>query len=79
MVSFGPVCARLPVLAAVGVLLDLFGTALLPLGRVRAVVVRVLSAGLPVLADEPASAFSLGLEDYTMHVLVVGFVAGVCH
>jgi hypothetical protein len=75
MVSFGPVCTQLLVLVIVGILLGLFGTMLRPLGRVHVVVVRVLYVELPVLADEPMSAFSLGLEDWVVLVLIVGFVA----
>jgi hypothetical protein len=73
MVSFGLVYARILLLFFVGILLSLFGTTLLPLGRVHVVVVRVLSIGIPVLIDDPASAFYLGLEDCFVHFLVFFF------
>jgi hypothetical protein len=48
VVFFHVICGRLPVLTVVGVLLGIFRTTLLLLGRVRAMVVLVLSVGLHV-------------------------------
>jgi hypothetical protein len=39
----------------------------------------VLSVGLPVLADKPTFALSLGFEDCVVLVLMAGFVVGDFH
>jgi hypothetical protein len=79
VISFFLVCGQLPILVAVGVLLDRFGTVLLPLDWVPDMAILVLSVGIPVRADEPASVISLGLEDFVVPVLVVGFSIGNFH
>jgi hypothetical protein len=79
VVSCLPVHGQLPIIATMGILLGLFGTALLPLGIIRVVVVLVLSAELPVRADEPASFISLGLVDCVVPILVASFSIGSCH
>jgi hypothetical protein len=56
-----------------GVLLGCFSTVLLPLGWAHIVDFLVLSAKLHVHVDENAFIIYLGLENYTVPVLVVDF------
>ena len=78
-ISFFPVCGRLLILTAVGVLLSHFGIVLFPLSWVCILALLVLSAKLLVVVDKPTLVLSLRLENCIIFILMVGFATGSYH